>query len=104
MVSKCTARRYLEKENNLQRRNSTLTKYSELTSLVTGHIPPDITHRGHITSIVFLPKVDHLNLIMRKHKTSSKWWTVYEINDLCTSKMSKSWKIKTEELFEIKGN
>ena len=61
------------------------------------HVPPDIMNReGHkMAFVVFLPQMQNLNFIMRKHQTKKKnWEKFFEIADEYWSKVLRSWKTK----------
>ena len=55
------------------------------------------TEEGYIISVVFLAKMHHLNIIMRKHQTNSNWGTVYTMTGPYIKNKNKktvSWKTK----------
>lgn len=49
-------------------------------------------------------KMHNLNPVISKHQINPNWRTFYKINGLYSSKISRSWETKVEELFWIKGN
>jgi hypothetical protein len=61
-----------DKTVTLQWRNleDTLTKLWKLTSIVIGHIKT--WHEFSITFVMFLPKINNPNFIIRKHQTIQK--------------------------------
>lgn len=74
----------------------------------------DITSNGQIscasqegyivTFVVLLSKMHELNLKIRKYQTDTNWETFYKVSDIYSSEMSRSWKTKTDELLQIKGD
>lgn len=82
--------------------DTTLIKWSKWTSLVMGQLET-IPH--NIVPVISLPKIQNLNLIMRKRKANLNWWTSYKIMG-CNLQMCQARECqgKTKELHQIKGD